>query len=51
MPFYYNRNGVSWDAAESIMENWVPGTAVKRVQYGYAVADLLRADDLYFSVE
>jgi hypothetical protein len=51
MPFYYNRDGISWDTAQSIMDNWVPSTATKRVQYAYAVADLLRADDILFLVE
>lgn len=48
MPFYYNRDGRSWDAARNISENWMPGTAVKRLQYGYAVADLLVADDIFY---
>lgn len=49
MPFYYNRNGRTWDAAQSIVENWMSGTAVKRLQYGYAAADLLVADDIFYT--
>ena len=48
MPFYYNRNGKSWDAATSIMDNYAPSTSINRVQYAYAVADLLVADDIFF---
>ncbi|NBX49173.1 hypothetical protein EBT25_04370 [bacterium] len=48
MPFYYNRNGRSWDAATVIMENYSPSTAIARVQYAYAAADLAVADDIFF---
>lgn len=51
MPFYYNRNGRSWDAAVSIMENYAPSTSINRVQYAYSVADLLVAGDLFFEPE
>jgi hypothetical protein len=48
MPFYYNRNGRSWDAARQVLDNYMPSTAINRVQYAYAVADLLVADDVFF---
>ena len=48
MPFYYNRNGKSWDAAKSIMENYCPSTSINRVQYAYEAADLLVAEDIFF---
>jgi hypothetical protein len=48
MPFYYNRNGRSWDAATLIMENYAPSTSTSRVQYAYAAADLAVADDVFF---
>lgn len=48
MPFYYNRDGRSWDAARSIVENYAPETSIKRIQYGYAAADLLVAEDILF---
>lgn len=51
MPFYYNRNGRSWDAALSVMSNYSPSTSINRVQYAYSVADLLVADDVFFEPE
>jgi hypothetical protein len=48
MPFYYNRNGRSWDAAQSILENYAPETSIKRIQYPYANADLLVCEDVFF---
>jgi len=48
MPFYYNRDGRSWDAAKSVLDNYVPDTSIKRVQYAYADSDLLVADDIFF---
>lgn len=48
MPFYYNRNGRSWDAARQVLDNYMPSTAINRIQYAYAVADLLVADDVFF---
>lgn len=51
MPFYYNRNGRTWDAAVSVMSNYAPSTSVNRIQYAYAVADLLVADDVFFEPE
>lgn len=48
MPFYYNRNGRSWDAATLIMENYAPSMAISKVQYAYAAADLAAADDVFF---
>lgn len=51
MPFYYNRDGKTWDSVVTIAENWLPATANVRVQYGYAVAGLLTADDIFFEPE
>lgn len=51
MPFYYNRNGRTWDSVVTIAENWLPATANTKVQYGYAVAGLLTADDVFFEPE
>lgn len=51
MPFYYNKNGRSWDATEQIIENYVPATSEKKVQYAYAVSDLLAADNIFFEPE
>jgi hypothetical protein len=51
MPFYYNRDGRTWDTVISLVENWVPATVQAKVQYGYAAADLLVADDIFFEPE
>lgn len=51
MPFYYNRNGRTWDSVVTIAENWLPATANTKVQYGYAVAGLLAAEDIFFEPE
>jgi hypothetical protein len=51
MPFYYNRNGRTWDAARAIVESWMTATADKKLQYGYPVADLLVAEDVFFEIE
>lgn len=48
MPFYYNRDGRSWDAARQVLENYAPETSIKRIQYAYSVADLLVAEDVFF---
>lgn len=51
MPFYYNRNGRTWDSVVTIAENWLPATARSKVQYGYAVSGLLAAEDVFFEPE
>lgn len=48
MPFYYNRNGRTWDAAKTVLDGWMPSSASSRVQYAYTVSDLLVADDIFF---
>lgn len=48
MPFYYNRNGRSWDSAQQVVENYIPSTSEKKIQYAYAASDLLVADDIFF---
>lgn len=48
MPFYYNRDGRSWDATRSVLENYAPETSIKRIQYSYANADLLVCEDIFF---
>lgn len=51
MPFYYNRNGKSWDAARVVVDNYIPSTSISRLQYAYSAADLLVADDIFFEPE
>lgn len=48
LPFYYNRNGRTWDTVNTIMQAWFPATSNYRVQYAYAAADLLTASDIFF---
>ena len=48
LPFYYNRNGRTWDTVKVLVENWMPATTQTRIQYGYAAAGLLVADDIFF---
>jgi hypothetical protein len=51
MPFYYNRDGKTWDAVNSIIDYWMTATSNKKLQYGYPVADLLVAEDVFFEIE
>lgn len=51
MPFYYNRNGRTWDTVQRIADNWMPISSVNRVQYSYSAADLLAAEDTFFEPE
>jgi len=48
MPFYYNRNGRTWNSVQSIVDNFVPTSSVSRVQYAYSAADLMVAGDYFF---
>lgn len=48
MPFYYNRNGRTWDATSMVVENYLPATTRSRLQYAYSAADLLVAEDIFF---
>lgn len=48
MPFYYNRNGRTWDRARVILEGWMPVSAQARLQYAYGASDLLVAEDTFF---
>lgn len=51
MPFYYNRDGVHWKAAEYIAKNWVPTHMNARVQYPYLCADLWKVGDMFFEID
>lgn len=48
LPFYYNRNGKTWDLVESIAKYWTSNTLNSRVQYAYLSADLWRIGDAFF---
>lgn len=48
LPFYYNRNGITWDTVESLVKNWTDARLNTRVQYPYLAADLWRQGDAFF---
>lgn len=51
VPYYYNRNGKSWDRVEYISKNWLPDNLNKRTQYAYLSADLWAVGDGFFEPE
>jgi len=51
VPYYYNRNGKSWDRASYIAETWAPSNLNARVQYAYLSADLWAVGDAFFEPE
>jgi len=51
VPYYYNRNGKSWDRVEYISKNWLPDNLNKRIQYAYLSADLWAVGDGFFEPE
>ena len=51
LPFYYNRNGRTWDIVEMISKYWVSGALNPHVQYAYLAADLWRQGDAFFEPE
>ncbi len=48
VPYYYNRDGKSWDRVTYIAENWMPSNLNTRVQYAYLSADLWAVGDAFF---
>ena len=48
LPFYYNRDGKSWDLVKSIADYWVQAKLNPRVQYAYLAAGLWRQGDAFF---
>lgn len=48
MPFYYNRDGRSWDKMTYIAKNWMPSNLNIKIQYAYLSADLWRVGDAFF---
>lgn len=48
VPYYYNRDGKSWDRVTYIAENWLPSNLNSRVQYAYLSADLWAVGDAFF---
>lgn len=51
VPYYYNRNGKSWDRVDYISKNWLPDNLNKRTQYAYLSADLWAVGDGFFEPE
>ena len=51
MPYYYNRDGKSWDRATYIAKNWLPSHLNVRVQYAYLSAGLWAVGDGFFEPE
>ena len=51
VPYYYNRNGKSWDRVNYIAKNWLPDNLNKRTQYAYLSADLWAVGDGFFEPE
>lgn len=48
VPYYYNRNGKSWDRVMYIAKNWMPSNLNVRVQYPYLSASLWAVGDAFF---
>ena len=48
VPYYYNRDGKSWDRTTYIAKNWMPNNLNVRVQYPYLSADLWAVGDGFF---
>ena len=51
VPYYYNRDGKSWDRVSYITENWMPSNLNTRIQYAYLSADLWAVGDAFFEPE
>jgi hypothetical protein len=48
MPYYYNRDGITWNSVEAIAKYWTNTTLNAKVQYAYLSADLWRTGDAFF---
>lgn len=48
VPYYYNRDGKSWDRVSYIASNWMPSNLNVRVQYPYLSAGLWVVGDAFF---
>jgi hypothetical protein len=51
VPYYYNRDGKSWDRVNYISKNWLPDNLNKHIQYAYLSADLWAVGDGFFEPE
>lgn len=51
LPFYYNRNGRTWNHVNGIRDNWIPINVSTRVQYPYLASELWSVGDAFFELE
>ena len=51
VPYYYNRDGKSWDRVSYVIKNWMPSDLNSRIQYAYLSADLWSVGDAFFEPE
>lgn len=51
LPFYYNRDGTTWNLVESIAKYWLSGSLNARPQYAFLAADLWQQGDAFFEPE
>lgn len=51
MPFYYNKNGRTWNYVLSVKENWIPANVNSRIQYPYLASELWSVGDAFFELE
>ena len=51
VPYYYNRDGKSWDRVNYITKNWLPNNLNPKIQYPYLSADLWAVGDAFFEPE
>ena len=51
VPYYYNKNGSSWNKTKYIAEKWLPANLNPRVQYPHLSADLWSVGDAFFEPE
>ena len=51
LPFYYNRDGKTWNLVESIAKYWMSGSLNSRPQYAFLAADLWKQGDAFFEPE
>lgn len=51
LPFYYNRDGTTWNLVESIAKYWLSGSLNARPQYAFLAADLWKQGDAFFEPE
>lgn len=51
VPYYYNKDGKSWDRVNYIAKNWLPNNLNTRIQYPHLSANLWAVGDLFFEPE